>query len=74
MSACRSVGLAALVALALPVTCSSGTCSAGDGPVGGRYFLCALFQVVKYGSLATGQVEGVVVGAIGSGLACGFGW
>jgi hypothetical protein len=69
MSACRSVGLAALVSLALPITCSSG-----DHPVGGRYFLCGLFQVVKYGSLVTGQVEGVVVGAIGSGLACGFGW
>lgn len=43
-------------------------------PYGGAYFLCGLFQGVKYVSLVTGNLEGVLIGAIGGGLACGFGW
>ncbi len=43
-------------------------------PTGGINFWCALFQTVKIVSLVTGQLEGVVVGAIGGGIACGFGW
>ena len=43
-------------------------------PVGGEYFFCGLFQAVKIASLCTGNVHGVLVGAIGGGLACGMGW
>ena len=43
-------------------------------PLGGMSFLCGLFQSVKLISLVTGNVEGVLIGAIGGGLACGFGW
>ena len=44
-------------------------------PVGGaRYFLCAAFQTVKYGGMILGRPDAVIVGAIGSGIACGFGW
>ncbi len=44
-------------------------------PVGGRkYFFCAAFQVIKYGGMVTGQPGAVAVGAIGSGVACAFGW
>jgi hypothetical protein len=68
----RSAALAALASVALPL--GPAPDSARGEAVGGRYFLCGAFQAVKYISLATGQVEGVVVGAIGSGLACGFGW
>lgn len=72
MSAFRSIGLAAFLSVVMPVNLAPS--SSVDEPVGGSYFLCGLFQAVKYISLATGQVEGVVVGAIGSGLACGLGW
>ncbi len=47
---------------------------AASPPWGGMSFLCGLFQAVKFASLVSGQVEGVVIGAIGGGLACGFGW
>ena len=43
-------------------------------PLGGINFLCGLFQTVKVISLVTGNIEGVLIGAIGGGLACGFGW
>jgi hypothetical protein len=43
-------------------------------PFGGISFLCGLFQGVKLVSLVTGNLEGVLIGAIGGGLACGFGW
>lgn len=48
--------------------------SAATLPWGGMSFLCGLFQAVKFASLVTGQVEGVLIGAIGGGLACGLGW
>jgi hypothetical protein len=48
--------------------------SASAVPVGAMNFWCALFQTIKVVSLVTGQLEGVVVGAIGGGLACGMGW
>jgi len=60
-----------LLGLLLPSVGASPPC---PEPVGGAYFLCAMFQMVKILSLATGQIEGVVVGAIGGGLSCGFGW
>lgn len=50
------------------------TASLGALPFGAMSYLCGLFQAVKLISLATGNVEGVLVGAIGGGLACGFGW
>ena len=44
-------------------------------PVGGsRYWFCAAFQFVKYAGLVTGRPDAVLVGAIGSGLACAYGW
>jgi hypothetical protein len=43
-------------------------------PTGGAFFWCAAFQMLKVVSLATGRLEGAVVGAIGGGLACGMGW
>ena len=56
-----------LVPLAVPVITHLA-------PLGGMRFLCGLFQSVKVISLVTGNVEGVLIGAIGGGLACGFGW
>jgi len=44
-------------------------------PVGGRnYFFCAAFQIIKYAGMATAQPEAVLAGAIGSGIACAYGW
>ena len=43
--------------------------------VGGRqYYVCAALQAIKIVGLFTGNVPFVVAGAIGGGLACGFGW
>jgi hypothetical protein len=43
--------------------------------VGGRqFYVCAAFQAIKIVGLFTGNVPLVVTGAIGGGLACGFGW
>lgn len=47
----------------------------GAAPVGGRdYFFCAAFQVIKYAGMITGRPEAVLAGAIGSGVACAYGW
>jgi hypothetical protein len=44
-------------------------------PVGGRdYFFCATFQIIKYVGMATARPEAVLAGAIGSGVACAYGW
>ncbi|MBZ0268276.1 hypothetical protein K8I85_08970 [bacterium] len=44
-------------------------------PVGGRnYFFCAAFQIIKYTGMATAQPHAVLAGAIGSGVACAYGW
>ncbi|MFN8180198.1 MAG: hypothetical protein U0167_19885 [bacterium] len=71
MTLLRCVGLAGVLTLSAP---APPTPPVPAAPVGGQLFLCGMFQAVKYVSLFTGNVEGVVVGAIGSGLSCGFGW
>lgn len=63
-----------LLATALAVPPSASRVAPTE-PVGGaRYFLCAAFQTLKYGGLIAGRPDAVLVGALGSGLACGFGW
>ena len=71
MTFLRCAGLAGVLSLSVP---AAPAMPAPVEPIGGQMFLCGMFQAVKYVSLVTGNVEGVVVGAIGSGLACGFGW
>jgi hypothetical protein len=43
--------------------------------VGGRdFFFCAALQAVKVVGLFTANPTMVLAGAIGGGVACGFGW
>jgi len=66
----------ALALLLLPLLAAPAPPARTDGvPVGGRdYFFCAAFQILKYGGLVAGRPDAVLVGAIGSGLACAYGW
>jgi hypothetical protein len=64
-----------VVALAAAAPAPSGAADADAVPFGGRnYFFCAAFQVIKYAGMATAQPEAVLAGAIGSGIACAYGW
>ena len=65
---------AGLNGLALSLLVASPSVASAPSPSGGANFWCAFFQSVKLVSLVTGNVEGVVVGAIGGGLSCGMGW
>ena len=71
----------AVIALSLCVLVGSPAAPAAPSPespaeaVGGaNYFFCAAFQTLKVGGLITGRPDVALVGAIGGGVACGFGW
>jgi hypothetical protein len=72
----RIARLSAVPVLALAlVTARPAPVPADASPVGGRrYFFCAAFQLLKYGGLVTGRPDAVLVGAIGAGVSCAFGW
>lgn len=66
--------VAAPAAPTAPAGVAAAQADAGE-PVGGRdYFFCAAFQVIKYAGMITGRPEAVLAGAIGSGVACAYGW
>lgn len=48
--------------------------ASGDAEAGRQYYVCAALQAVKIVGLFTANAPLVLAGAIGGGLACGFGW
>ncbi len=71
------VGSLVLLALAVSAPQSEGpprTASVAAAEGGADYFLCAAFQAIKVGGMVLGRPDAALLGAIGGGIACGFGW
>ena len=64
--------------LATSLAPSETVCSSAPtwSDVGGgdNYFFCAASQCVKIIGLCSGNAALVLAGAVGGGIACGFGW
>jgi hypothetical protein len=72
---CAPLANAAPVGAAAPAPVSATVVTPAPADVvgGDHYFFCAAGQTIKIVGLFTGNAGLVLVGAVGGGLACGFG-